>query len=206
MWTSWRSNFSRSFGFPQILWQNNDTYLSFESHRAIVKWCQDLESLCPYSVDFRSSLASPCFHFLIISQLLTHLWLFVTPWTPAPQNSLFIMNSQSLLKLKSILSVMSPPSPPAFSLSQNQSLFQWAGSSHQVAKILEFQLQHQFFQWTLRTDLLQDGLVGSPCSPRDSQESSPTPRFKSINSSVLSFLYGSTLTSIHDYWKNHSLD
>ena len=46
----------------------------------------------------------------------------------------------------------------------------------------------------------------SPCSPRDSQESSPTPQFKSINSSALSFLYSPTLTSIHDYWKNHSLD
>ena len=57
-----------------------------------------------------------------------------------------------------------------------------------------------------RTDLLQDGLVGSPCSPRDSQESSPTPQFKSINSSVLSFLHSPTLTSIHDYWKNHRLD
>ena len=45
----------------------------------------------------------------------------------------------------------------------------------------------------------------SPCSPRDSQESSPIPQFKSINSSALSFLYGPTLTSIHDYWKNHSL-
>ena len=53
---------------------------------------------------------------------------------------------------------------------------------------------------------LLDGLVGSPCSPRDSQESSPTPQFKSISSSVLSFLYSTTLTSIHDYWKNHSLD
>ena len=46
----------------------------------------------------------------------------------------------------------------------------------------------------------------SPSSPRDSQESSPTPQFKSINSSALSFLYSTTLTSIHDYWKNHSLD
>ena len=46
----------------------------------------------------------------------------------------------------------------------------------------------------------------SPCSPRDSQESSPTPQFKSINSSVLSFLYSPTFTSIHDYWKNHSFD
>ena len=46
----------------------------------------------------------------------------------------------------------------------------------------------------------------SPCSPRDSQESSPTPQFKSINSLVPSFLYSQTLTSIHDYWKSHSLD
>ena len=51
-----------------------------------------------------------------------------------------------------------------------------------------------------------DWLVGSPCSPRDSQESSPTPQFKSINSSAFSFLHRSTLTSIYDHWKNHSLD
>ena len=48
--------------------------------------------------------------------------------------------------------------------------------------------------------------IGSPCSPRDSQESSPTPQFKSINSSALSFLYSPTLTSVHDYWKKHSFD
>ena len=70
---------------------------------------------------------------------------------------------------------LSSPSPPAPNPYQHQGLFQWVNSSHQVAKVLEFQLQHQSFQWTPRTDLLQDGLVGSPCSPRDSQESSPTP-------------------------------
>ena len=48
--------------------------------------------------------------------------------------------------------------------------------------------------------------VGPLCHPRDSQESSPTPQFKSINSLALSFLYSPTLTSIHDYWKNHSFD
>ena len=100
----------------------------------------------------------------------------------------------------------SSTSPPAPNPSQHQSLFQWVNSSHEVAKVLEFQLQHHSFQRTLRVDLLQHGLVGSPCSPRDSQESSPTPQFKSINSSVLSFLHSSTLTSIHDYWKKHSLD
>ena len=93
------------------------------------------------------------------------------------------------------------PSPPAPNPSRHQGLFQWVSSSHQVAKVLEFQLQHQSFQSTL----LQNGLVGSPCSPRDSQESSPTPQFKSINSSALSFLYSPTLTFLHDYWKNHSL-
>ena len=75
---------------------------------------------------------------------------------------------------------LSSPSPPTFSLSQHQGLFQWVGSSHQEAKVLEFQLQHQSFQWIFRTDFLQDGLVGSPCSPRACQESSPTPQFKSI--------------------------
>ena len=95
---------------------------------------------------------------------------------------------------------------PAPNPSQHQGLFQWVSSFHQVAKVLESQLHHQSFQWTPRTDLLQDGLVGSPCSPRDSQESSPTPQFKSISSLVLSFLYGLTLISIHDHWKNHSLD
>ena len=49
---------------------------------------------------------------------------------------------------------LSSPSPPAPNPSQHQGLFQWVNSSHEVAKVLEFQLQHQFFQWTPRTDLL----------------------------------------------------
>ena len=84
---------------------------------------------------------------------------------------------------------LSSPSPPAPNLSQHQGLFQWGNSLHEVAKGLEFQLQHQSFQWAPRTFLLQDGLVGSPCCPRDSRESSPTPQFKSINFSALSFLH-----------------
>ena len=146
-------------------------------------------------------------------QSLSRVRLFVTPWIAAHQASLSITNSRSLLKLMSVESVMPssqfilccpllllPPIPPS-----HQGLFQWVNSLHEVAKVLEFQLQHQSFQWTPRTDL-QNGLVGSPCSPRDSQESSPTPQFKSINSSMISFLYSPTLTSIHDHWKNHSLD
>ena len=91
---------------------------------------------------------------------------------------------------------LSSPFPPAPNPSQHQGLFQWVSSLHQVAKVLEFQLQHQSFQWTFRTDFLQDGLVGSPCSPRDSQESSPTPQFKSINSSCSAFF---TVQLSHPY-------
>ena len=144
-------------------------------------------------------------------QLLSRVWL-CDPWTTAHQASLSITNSRSLPKPMSIELVM--PSNhlilchplPALNLSQHQGPSKWVSSSHQVAKVLEFQLQNQSFQWTPRTDLLQNGLVGSPCSPRDSQESSPTSQFKTINSSVLSFLYSPTLTSIYDYWKNLSLD
>ena len=49
---------------------------------------------------------------------------------------------------------LSSPSPPAPNPSQHQGLFQWVNSSHEVAKVLEFQLWHQSFQWTPRTDLL----------------------------------------------------
>ena len=80
---------------------------------------------------------------------------------------------------------LSSPSPPAPNPSQHHSLFQWVNSLHEVAKVLEFQLQHHSFERTPRADLLQNGLVGSPCSPWDSQESSPTPQFKSINSLAL---------------------
>ena len=101
---------------------------------------------------------------------------------------------------------LSSPSPPAPNPSQHQSLFQRVNSLHEVAKVLEFQLQYHSFQRNPRADLLQNGLVGSLCSPRDSQESSPTPQFKSTNSLALSLLHSPTLTSIHDHWKNHSLD
>ena len=101
---------------------------------------------------------------------------------------------------------LSSLSPPAPNPSKHQGLFQWFNSSHELAKVLKFQFQHQSFQWTPRTYLLQDGLVGSPCSPRDSEESSTTPQFKSINYLALSFLHSPSLTSVHDHWKNHSLD
>ena len=101
---------------------------------------------------------------------------------------------------------LSSLSSPAFNLSQHQGFFQWVSSLHQVSKVLMLQLQRHSFQWISKNDSLYDWLVWSLCSPRDSQESSPTPQFKSINCSALSFLYTPTLTPIHDYWKNHSFD
>ena len=94
-----------------------------------------------------------------------------------------------------------PPIPPSIRVFSNESTLRM-----RWPKVLEFQLQHHSLQRNLRAGLLQNGLVGSPCSPRDSQESSPAPQFKSINSLALSFLHNPTLTSIHDHWKNYSLD
>ena len=91
---------------------------------------------------------------------------------------------------------LSSPSPPAFNLSHLQGLFYWVSSLHEVAKVLEH--QHQSFQWVIQNWFPLGLMVGSPCSPRDSQESFSTPQFKSINSLVFSFIYGPT-PSIHDY-------
>ena len=89
------------------------------------------------------------------------------------------------------------PASGSFPMSQ---LFAWGGQSIGVsasASVLPMNIQDDF---------LQDGLVGSPCSPRDSQQSSPMPWFQTINSLVLSLLYSPTLIPMHDQWKNHSLD
>ena len=94
---------------------------------------------------------------------------------------------------------LSSLSPPAFNLSQHQGLFQWVSSSHQVAKVLEFQLQQQSFQWISRTDFFW-GLTGLIL------QSKGLSSVFSNSSSVLSFLYGPILISIHDYRKNHSFD
>ena len=92
---------------------------------------------------------------------------------------------------------LSPASPLALNLSKHQGPLQWVSTLHQVARVLE--LQHQSFQWIFRVDFLEDWLIWTPCSPRDSQESSPTRQFENISSSVLSLLDGTTLRSIHDY-------
>ena len=123
-----------------------------------------------------------------------------------------ITNPRSSLRLMSIESVMPsshlilcrpllllPPLPPSIRVFSNESILRmrwpkyWSFSfsispSNEHPGLISFRMD-----WL---DLLAE----------DSQESSPTPHFKSINSSVLSFLHSPTLTSIHDHWKNHSLD
>ena len=137
----------------------------------------------------------------------------MTLWTAALQASLSIINSQSLLKLMSIELVMPsnhlllcwplllPPSVfPSVRVCSNESVFcirwpnYWSFSfsispSNEYSGLISFRMD-----WL---DLL---------AVQGTFKSSPTPQFKSINSSVLSFLYSPTLTSIHDHWKNHSLD
>ena len=114
--------------------------------------------------------------FSSVTQSCSTLW---DPMDCSTPGFLSITNYQSLLKLVFIesdeQSLFHPlsSSSPTFNLSQHQGLFQRVSSLNQVAKVLEFQLQHQSSQWIFRTDFLQDWLVWSPCSLRDSQESSP---------------------------------
>ena len=148
-------------------------------------------------------------------QSLSRVRLFLTPWIAACQATLSITNSWSSLRLTSIQSVMPsshlilccpllllPPIPPSFRVFSNESNFTWGGHSTGVSALASFLPKKcqgwSPSEWTLK--------VGSPCSPRDFQESSLTPQFKSINSSAFSFPHSPTLTSIHDHWKNHNLD
>ena len=159
-------------------------------------------------------LSECCYRFSSV-QSLSRVQLFATPWTAVRQASLSITNSWSLPKLTSIESVMPsnhlilchpllllPSIFPSIRVFSNESALcirwpnYWSFSfslspSNEYSGLISFRM---------------DWLVGSPCSPRDSQESSPTPQFKSINPLVLSFHYSPILTSIHDYWKKHSFD
>ena len=133
---------------------------------------------------------------VVSNSLQPHESQYVRPPCPSPAPGVYsnsCLSSRWCLKAisSSVVPFSSCPNPSPHC----QCLFQWVNSPHQVAKVLEFQLQHQSFQWTPRTDLLQDGLVGSPCSPRGSQEASPTPQFRSTNSSALGWLHSPTLTS-----------
>ena len=103
-----------------------------------------------------------------------------------------------------------PPTPPsfcAFNLSQHQGLFQWVGSSHQVAKELELQLQHQSFQWILMVEFLPNWLFDFLAVQWTLKSLLQHHSLKTLVLYLaLSQFYGPNLTSIHDYWKNHSFD
>ena len=147
-------------------------------------------------------------------QSLSCVRLFVTPWTATHQASLSITNSQSLPKLMSIELVMPsnhlilcrpllllPFIFPSIRVFSNESTLyiRWP-------KYWSFSFSASVLPANI-PDCLPLGLTGLiALCPRDSQEFSPTPQFKSISSSKRSFLYGPALTSIHDYWKNHSFD
>ena len=91
---------------------------------------------------------------------------------------------------------LSSPSHSSLSLSQHQGVFQWVNSSHQMAKVLELQLQHQSFRWMFRIDFLYYWLVWYLCYRRDSQESSLAPQFESISSLALSLLCTSLVAQL----------
>ena len=145
--------------------------------------------------------------------LLYHVQFFVTPWTVACQAPLTSTISQSLLKLMSIESVM------LFNhlilcclLLLLLSIFPNIRGFSSVSALHIRWPNYWSFSFSISPSNEYSGLVSfrsgwfESCSSRDSQESSPTPQFKSINSLVLSLLDGPPLTFIHDYWKNHSFD
>ena len=136
------------------------------------------------------------------------------PWTAAYQASLSITNSLSVLKLMLIESVMTSNHlilchPLFLLLSIFPSIRVFSNES-----VLHIRWPKDLiFSFSICPSNEYSGLISFRIdwfyllpSPRDSQESSPTPQFKSTNSLALSFLYGPTFTSIHDYWKNHGFD
>ena len=150
---------------------------------------------------------------VVAVQSLSCVLFFATPWAAALQASLSFIISRSCSNscplgqwchptISSSVAPCSscPQSFPASGSFQMSQLFVSGGQNIGVSA------STSVLPKNTQADLLYDGLAGSPCSPRDSQESSLAAQFKGINSSMFSLLYGLTLTSIHDYWKNHSLD
>ena len=149
-WITWQGLISKIYKQSMHLNQKKKKQKS-----SIKKWAEDLNRYFSIeNIQIANKQMEKCSTSQIIQfrslQLLSPVWLFATPWTSARQASLSITNSRSLPKLMSFESVMpsspshplSSPSPSALNLSQHQGLFQWVNSSHQVAKVLEFQLQH----------------------------------------------------------------
>ena len=100
-------------------------------------------------------ISSVQFNFSVMSDSLwPHGLQHTRPPCPSPTTGVYSNSCPSSRWRHPTISSSVIPSSPAFNLSQHQGLFKWVSSLHQVAKVLEFQLQHQSFQWTLRTDLL----------------------------------------------------
>ena len=119
---------------------------------------------------------------VVVVQLLNHVQLFDTPWTVAHQAPLSSIISQSLLKFfhwvrMLTFSSSATPRPFAFNLYRHQDILQVC-SSHQVAKVLELQLQQQSLRWIFRVDFFWDWPLWSPYSPKVTQEFTPAPQFK----------------------------
>ena len=149
---------------------------------------------------------SPTFtQFSSVTQQCPALWDPIDCSTPGfPVHHQLLEHAQALVhRVSDVIQPFRPLSSPSpvFNVSQNQGLLHWVSSLHQLAKVLEFELQFpkHIQDWF---PLGSAGLIS--CSWRDSQEPSPIPQFKSINSLALSFLYGPALTYIHDYWKSHN--
>ena len=145
-------------------------------------------------------------------QSLSHVWLFATSWTTARQASLSITNSQSSLRLMSIESVM-PSNHPilCYPLLLLPSVFPSIRVFASESVLCIRWPKYWSFSFSISPSNEYSGMISFRIDwfdllARDSQESTPTPQFKSINSSALSFLCSPTLTSIHDYWKNHSFN
>ena len=148
----------------------------------------------------------------IVVQLLSHVQLFVNPWNVACPAGFPVLHHLPEFAQTHVHWVsdaiqpfcpLSPPSPLALNLSQHQGLFQWVSSSHQVAKVLELQLQHQSIQWIFRVSFRIDWF--NLLVAQWTLKSSPAPQFKALILQSLAFFLVQ-LTSIHDCWKNHSLD
>ena len=144
-------------------------------------------------------------HSVVFDFLWPHGLQHTRPPCPLPTPRLFPNSCPLSWWCHPTISSSVVPFSPALNLSQHQSLFQWVNSSQEVAKVLEFQLDispsNEYSGLIpFRIDWL--GLL----AVQGTLKSSPTPQFKSMSSLALSFLYGPTLTSIHDYWKNHSFD
>ena len=151
--------------------------------------------------------------FSSVAQSLSRVWLFETPWTAACQASLSITNSQSLPKLMSIEFLMPsnylilccplllPPSIfPSIRVFSNESALRITWPKYWSFSFSISPTKDYSGLISLRMDWLDLLAV------QRTLNSLPISQFKIINSSALSFLYSPTLTSIHDYWKNHNFD